>query len=166
MSDGKEPPPGHDHAPVVERLVRVDAVEGDHAWVIADRRGGCGSCAERGGCGHAALREDVPPMRLKVPNRLAAEPGEWVVLGIRSDSLLGSSMLAYGLPLGGFLGGAMAGAVVAPAAAIGGGVVGLAAMLGVCRWLFARRARQGRAPAQPRMIRFAPPPMRDGCIKA
>ncbi len=165
MSDGKEPPPGRHDAPVVERLVRVEAVEGGDAWVLADRMGGCGGCSEKGGCGHAALMGDAPPMRLKIANRLGAAPGEWVVLGIASGSLLGSLMLAYGLPLCGFLAGAVAGAAFGPEAAIFGGVAGLGLMLPVCRRIFRARAGAGNAPAEPRMLRFAPPPGRDGCAK-
>lgn len=162
MSDGKEPPPGRHDAPVVERLVRVEAIEGDSAWVLADRMGGCGGCSEKGGCGHAALMGEAPPMRLKIANRLDAQAGEWVVLGVTSGSLLGSLMLAYGLPLGGFLAGALAGSAFGSVAAMLGGAVGLGLMLLLCRRIF--RAR-GDAPAEPRMLRFAPPPVRDGCTK-
>ncbi len=162
MSDGKEPPPGRHDAPVVERLVRVDAIEGDSAWVLADRMGGCGGCSEKGGCGHAALMGEAPPMRLKIANRLGAHAGEWVVLGVTSGSLLGSLMLAYGLPLGGFLAGALAGSALGSVAAMLGGAAGLGLMLLLCRRIFRTR---GDAPAEPRMLRFAPPPVRDGCTK-
>lgn len=166
MSDGKEPPPGRHDAPVVERLVRVDAIEGANAWVLADRMGGCGGCSEKGGCGHAALMGEAPPMRLKIANRLAAEPGEWVVLGVASGSLLGSLLLAYGLPLGGFLAGTVIGSALSPVAAMLGGAVGLGLMLLVCRRIFRARSRSGEAAAEPRMLRFAPPPGRGGCTKA
>lgn len=165
MSDGKESSPGLANAPVVERLVRVDAVEGESAWVLADRMGGCGGCSEKGGCGHAALMGEAPPMRLKIANRLNAAPDEWVVLGVTSGSLLGSLMLAYGLPLGGFLGGALLGASIAPVAAMLGGAVGLGLMLLVCRRIFRARGAAGDVTAEPRMLRFAPPPVRDGCTK-
>ena len=111
MSDGMDPPPEQRQAPVVERLVRVDAVEGGDAWVLADRAGGCGGCSEKGGCGHAGLMGEMPPVRIRVANRLGAQPGDWVVLGLSSEALLGSLALAYGLPLGGFLLGAVAGLV-------------------------------------------------------
>ncbi len=165
MSDGKEPPPGRHDAPVVERLVRVDAIEGGNAWVLADRVGGCGGCSEKGGCGHAALMGEAPPMRLRIANRLDAEPGEWVVLGMASGSLLGSLMLAYGLPLGGFIAGAVLGSLANPLAAMLGGAAGLGLMLLLCRRIFRARAVAGEAPAEPRMLRFAPPPVRDGCTK-
>ena len=165
MSDGKEPSPGLANAPVVERLVRVDAVDGDKAWVLADRMGGCGGCSEKGGCGHAALMGDAPPMRLKIANRLQAAPGEWVVLGVTSGSLLGAVMTAYGLPLGGFLAGAVIGSLIGSVAAMLGGAAGLVLMLLVCRRIFRARSVVGDAPAEPRMLRFAPPPVRDGCTK-
>lgn len=165
MSDGKEPPLGRHDALVVERLVRVEAVDGGDAWVLAERAGGCGGCSEKGGCGHAGLMGEAPPMRLKIANRLDAEPGEWVVLGVASGSLLGSLMLAYGLPLAGFLAGAMLGAAFGSAAAILAGAAGFGLMLLVCRRIFRARSRRGEAPAEPRMLRFAPPPVRDGCTK-
>ena len=162
MSDGMGPPPGTQEAPVVERLVRVDAVENGDAWVTADRMGGCGGCPEKGGCGHAALLGDMPPVRIRIENRLGVRPGDWVMLGVPSASLIGSAGLAYGLPLVGFLAGAITGAEFGAGVAIAAGVGGLALMALACRYVFT--ARRGD-PARPVMLRLAPAPERGGCSK-
>lgn len=148
---------------MVERLVRVDAVENGHAWVVAERGGGCGACSEKGGCGHAALMGEMPPVRIKVLNRLDVRPGDWVVLGLPSGALLGSLTLAYGLPLGGFLLGAVAGAAFGAGAAIVAAAAGLALALAAGRFVFASRRAD---PARPAMLRLAAAPIRDGCTKA
>lgn len=148
---------------VVERLVRVDAVDNGDAWVVVARGGGCGGCSEKGGCGHAALTGELPPVRLKVPNRLGVRAGDWVVLGLSSGALLGSLTLAYGLPLGGFLLGALAGAAFGAGAAIAAAVAGLALAFAAGRFLFASRRVEA---ARPAMLRLAAAPVRDGCTKA
>lgn len=163
MSDGMDPPPEQRQAPVVERLVRVDAIEGEDAWVLADRAGGCGGCAARRGCGHAGLMGEMPPVRIRVANRLGARPGDWVVLGMSSGALVGSLALAYGLPLLGFLLGAVAGAAFGAGAAIAAAVGGLALALALGRFAFASRRID---PARPAMLRPAAAPPRDGCPKA
>ncbi len=150
-------------APVVERLVRVEAVEGRLARVTADRLGGCGGCSERSGCGHAALMGDRPPLRLTVENTLAARPGDWVVVGMPAAGLLGPLLWAYGLPLGGFLAGVLAGAGFGSAGAMACGAAGLAVGVLAGRRLFAARREKGRETGEPRMLRRAEPPADGRC---
>lgn len=138
---------------VVERLVRVEAVAAGEAWVTAAR--GCGGCADKGACGHAELFGAPPPARIKVADSLGVRPGEWVVLGLPEGALLGALALAYGLPLGGFVLGALAGAAFGAGAAIAAAALGLGLALGLARFVFAPR----RA-ARPTMLRRAAAPAR------
>jgi len=155
MSDGRVPPPGRQDAPVVERPVRVESLEGGFAWVVADRAGGCSGCPEKGGCGHAALLGEAPPIRLKVDNRLNARPGEWVAIGLPSSGLIASLGVAYGLPVLGFLAGTLAGSAFGgTAAAMLGGVCGL----GLAFLAGRRLCAAGRGRATPVMLRKVPPP--------
>jgi len=140
---------------MAERPVRVESLEGDFAWVSADRRSGCSGCPEKGGCGHAALFGDAPPIRLKVDNRLNARPGEWVVIGLPSGGLVASLALAYGLPVLGFLAGTLVGSGLGgTAAAMLGGACGL----GLAFLAGRRLCAAGRGRATPVMVRKVPPP--------
>ncbi len=163
MSEDEGFAPGGDGTPVVERLVRVEAVDGRFAQVTADRLGGCGGCSEKSGCGHAALMGDRPPLRLTVENVLAAQPGDWVVIGMPSAGLLGALGWAYGLPLGGFLAGVLAGASFGSAAAFFCGAAGMAAGLLAGRRRFAARREKGQETGEPRMLRRADPPGNQRC---
>jgi len=155
MSDGRVPPSERDRAPMAERPVRVESLDGGFAWVSADRRGGCSSCPDKGGCGHAALLGEAPPIRLKVDNRLHARPGDWVVVGLPSSGLMASMALAYGLPVLGFLAGTLLGSAVGGTAAA---MIGGAAGLGSAFLAGRRLCAAGRGRTTPVMLRKVPPP--------
>lgn len=154
MSEQNALPPGRADAPVVERTVRVESVEDGFAWVVAEKMSGCGGCSEKAGCAHAALSADARPLRLRVENRLGAQPGDWVGIGMPAASLLGSMGLAYGLPVAGFLAGVLAGSAAGTLAAMAGGAAGFVLALFGCRRLLAGREQV----AAPAMLRRMPPP--------
>lgn len=128
------------------------------ALVEADFGGGCGSgmCA-KGGCGAAVLaqlfsRNPRGPMR--VANPIQARPGERVIVGVEEGMLVRSTLIAYLLPLGMLLGGALAGRAWLPESdglAVVGALAGLAVGWGLARALGRRQARS----AQPVILRRA-----------
>jgi sigma-E factor negative regulatory protein RseC len=148
---------------VVERLVRVEAVDGRRALVTAGRMGGCGGCSEQGGCAHVALMGNRPPLSLAVENTLAVRPGEWVVIGMPAAGLLSALGWAYGLPLGGFLAGVLAGAGFGSVAALACGGAGLLAGVLAGRRRFAVRRGKDKETGEPRMLRRAEPPANGRC---
>ncbi len=85
---------------MIENEAVVTHIEGDFAWLTVERQGGCSSCSS-GGCGTASLASlfGQRPTPLRVDNRLQAQPGEQVVIGIEERSLLIGALLIYLLPL-------------------------------------------------------------------
>lgn len=140
----------------MERVVTVARLEGDWAWVAAGPVEACGSCGQRGLC---TVAQGPGKFRLRVENRLHALPGERVVIAVAPASLLSGALVAYGLPLCGFLAGILAGAGFGTVAAVITGLGGLAAG----GWLARRRLAAARG-GGPAMLRRAGPA--DGCGKA
>lgn len=95
---------------MLEQHAIVLKTEGDLAWVEARESGTCGSCGS-GGCSTRRLadlfgrRERAFP----VENKLRAEAGERVVIGIPPGALWKSAFRLYGLPLLLILAGALIG---------------------------------------------------------
>jgi sigma-E factor negative regulatory protein RseC len=132
---------------MTEASARVCRVEGDTAWVVSEAPASCGVCAGKG-CGNSVFARLLHAEEPEYPvlNRIDARPGDAVVVAIEDGALLGAAARAYLLPLALLLGGALAGSPFGEAAAVLGGLFGLAAAI---LWL-----RRARGPARPAIIRL------------
>lgn len=137
---------------MIEEQARVVAVAGDMAEVATLRHSACGHCAAKNGCGTSLLAAWFPQRELtfRLRNPVDARVGDTVVIGLNEDALQRSSLLLYGLPLIGLLGGAIVGersfaALAWPAelGAVTGSLLGLAAALWIVRKRSERRVRYG-----------------------
>ena len=85
---------------------RVVAVEPDAVWIEADRSAACNKCAARAGCGQGALsallQSGKGRVRATSGETLSAAQcnvGDQVVIRVPEATLLGGTLLIYGLPL-------------------------------------------------------------------
>ena len=85
---------------------RVVAIESDAVWVEADRSSACGKCSARAGCGHGALAALLQHGKGRVravsgSDLTVAECqlGDEVTIRIPEATLLGGTLMIYGLPL-------------------------------------------------------------------
>lgn len=85
----------------------VTAVEGDEAVIRFERTEACKKC------GACQLGQDGE-MLLRVQNTLGAKTGDRVGVALREGELFAASLLAYGLPLAGLIGGLLLGGALAP----------------------------------------------------
>lgn len=130
---------------------RVRALEGDQAWVEVAQ--GCGRCQEEGGCGGQSLTQIFcsGPKRYLVRNEPGAAVGDEVRVAVSQGSIRQAANLAYVLPIGACLGGAIVGEQLAgDVAAMLGGVVGLVAGFALQGWR-GRRLRRNDV-AQPYIL--------------
>lgn len=96
---------------MIEESGLVVAVRGDEADVVTERRSVCGHCAAQGACGTSLLDRFLGrrPSHVVARNQAGANVGERVVLGIAEQDLLGLSVAAYLVPIGGLLAGMLLG---------------------------------------------------------
>ena len=83
----------------------VEKVDNEFAWVRAQRKGGCGSCASRS---HCSRIDGGKFMLVKVTNTLNAQKGDIVAFYINSAILLKYTFIVYIIPVLGLLIGALA----------------------------------------------------------
>ena len=149
---------------MIEERASVVAVEGDFAWVEAERASGCSGCASRGSCGTSALAGAMGRRRARVKalNRVGAQPGERVVIGLQELALVRGTLAVYLVPLAGLFAGGLAGEVISrlpgsagsgELAAVLGAGLGLWAGLAWARGWMRRRA--GDAGMLPVILRRA-----------
>jgi sigma-E factor negative regulatory protein RseC len=139
---------------MIEQEATVVAVSGEFAEVEAQRRSACGDCSAKAGCGSALLAGlfGKRPSRLRVLNRIQAQPGDQVVIGMREGAFLRAAVAMYTLPLVAMIAGsigaqwlaARSGATTTELASLLGGLLGLIAGLGWVR-RFARRSARDEA---------------------
>jgi sigma-E factor negative regulatory protein RseC len=88
---------------MIEKTAVVISISKGYAWVSSDDIQGCGSCSsnESSQCSsnNLQLYSQTRLERMQVSNPFHAKPGDQVIVGLPSDSLLKSSLLAYLLPL-------------------------------------------------------------------
>lgn len=120
---------------------------------------GCGQCPPRSACSGRVLSAVFPlrARRFLVRDGVGVRVGDEVVVAAAEGALGRSSAAVYAVSLAGVLGGAAAGAAMAPApgdaAAVLGAACGLAtAFIAIRRWAGSPRSRLG---ATPRVIRAA-----------
>ena len=78
-----------------EELATVVAIEGDHAWVVCERRSACSGCQQQSNCGTGTVAKAFPLKAPRLRVRLTAEVrvGQQVRLGIPQESLLRGAAL-------------------------------------------------------------------------
>jgi sigma-E factor negative regulatory protein RseC len=140
---------------MIEEYGRVVDVNDGVAWIEGVRTGTCSACSVHGGCGAGAIAKMLGQrrLRLRAINRIDAEIGDQVVIGIPETGLLYGSLAVYAVPLLALLGGALAGDRLGTGdgAAIAGAVAGLCAGLA---WLRHFSHRNRNHPAyQPVVLR-------------
>lgn len=146
---------------MIERA-RVVAVEADACWVEAVAQSGCGACASGQGCGGGVIARLRGPRRshLRVPLDATLRPAvdDMVEIGLREHSVLRASALAYLLPLGGIMAGAVLGERLAGDAASDAWSMAAAAAGFVLAALGARALARhpGSGIAEPVLLRVCP----------
>ncbi|MCB1774265.1 MAG: SoxR reducing system RseC family protein [Gammaproteobacteria bacterium] len=131
---------------MIEAEARVTGIDREYAEVVTLRQSACGSCAASKGCGTSLIAAWFPQreLRFRLRNDIGAEAGDRVVLGLDEGSLQRGSLLLYAVPLGGLLGGAIAGDRLLPAiglsAELGAIVGGLLGLIGALRFVSNRSA--------------------------
>ncbi len=86
---------------MIEKKAYVVAKDGIYAWVEAERSSGCQGCAISQGCGTGAVANYLGDKlaRLRTVNRIGAEIGDEVIVGIPESALIGGSFMLYTVPL-------------------------------------------------------------------
>ncbi len=80
----------------------ISSIEGEFAYVDAQRQSGCSGCASSSGCGTSALATlftNASQSSIKVRNRLNVQVGDHVILTLDESRLIKHSFMAYGVPL-------------------------------------------------------------------
>lgn len=127
----------------------VVGVEGNTVLVKL-HSGGCGRCHEPGGCGGQSLTQMMSSeKRYRVPNTIAAQVGDPVLILIDSTLVRRAAWQAYGLPLLLCISGALLGQWLAGdlAALIGAGL----GLFGAWLKLRAHRLDAGNSEKQPQL---------------
>lgn len=123
---------------MIEEQGRVVAVEPGAVWVETLRKSTCSSCSANAACGQGLMeRLGVGRQRgyLRALSQLQLSVGDSVVIGVREDLLVRSSLLVYLFPLLGLL----AAALAAESLELAEPLVILAGLAGLfCTWLLVR----------------------------
>jgi sigma-E factor negative regulatory protein RseC len=119
---------------MIEAQARVVAKHDGSVDVVAVRQSACGSCAVKNGCGTSLIAAwfERRQNRFRLRDTLDAEVGDAVVVGLDEGLLQRGALLLYAVPLGGLIGGAVAGdmlfariGLAAELGAVGAGLLGL-----------------------------------------
>ncbi|MDO8697495.1 MAG: transcriptional regulator [Pseudomonadales bacterium RIFCSPLOWO2_12_59_9] len=95
---------------MIEEPGRVVGLEEGAVWVETLRKSTCSSCSANAGCGQGLLDKLAISSRrgtVRVLTDLQLRVGDNVIIGLREDALLRSSLLVYLLPLLGLFAGAL-----------------------------------------------------------
>jgi sigma-E factor negative regulatory protein RseC len=86
---------------MIEESATVISAGDGYAIVETQRQAACGACADASGCSTSVLSGlfKRSHTRFKVSNPIHAKAGEQVVIGLRENTFLKVSFLAYLLPL-------------------------------------------------------------------
>ena len=86
---------------MIEETARVVQCQDNFAWVETNRKSACDSCSMNKGCGTGAISKIFGDKRtrLKVINKINADVGDNVLIGINESALLAGSFLVYLLPI-------------------------------------------------------------------
>lgn len=143
---------------MIEESGRIVRLDGDYAVVDTERRSSCNSCSVQKGCGSGSLAQlfGTRTHQIRALNRIGAQAGDEVVLGIDETMLVRGSILVYLLPLLGLIAGGLLGQTLSPQLNLSGSelpsILGALAGLGLSfAWLVRRNrhwARQGSFQAE------------------
>jgi sigma-E factor negative regulatory protein RseC len=137
---------------MIEETGRVVAIDGELAQVEVGRRSACGGCSAKSGCGTSLLAEWFPSRKLMfvVRNDIGARCGDAVTIGLEERRLQNASLLLYGAPLIGLVGGAILGDALASTVgfnaelmAVLTGLLGLSGALALVRGVSRNRRADG-----------------------
>lgn len=86
---------------MIQQKATIVELEGNIAWVEAERQSTCGQCAVRKGCGTGLLAKHVGKKftRIAVPRTENMEPGQQVNVSIPEEALVQGAALMYLLPI-------------------------------------------------------------------
>ncbi len=135
----------------------VIGLEGAYARVSTRKRGACEGCGQNGLCFGTGADD---PDDLLVRNSISAQVGDTVTFGLPDGSMTRAGMIAYLLPLGGLIAGAMLGQSLSiadwtqDAKAMSGGAVGFAVSFGLAMLL--DRLLKGSARYEARVLEVVP----------
>ena len=129
---------------------RIERIDGNTVWVQIEAPASCGACAGRG-CGssvYARIWHQTPPS-YRLENRIGAQVGDAVVIGLPAGALWRAALWAYALPL--LLAVLGAGLLTrwGDAAALAGALIGL--LLGALAMRFLGGRGVGQSPV---LLRF------------
>lgn len=112
---------------MIWQVARVLSRDGDRLTLVFSAPEQCRRCTRGEGCGAGVFARlfGRRETRVELPDGCGATPDEWVRVGLEPRDLAAAAILHYGLPLAGFLCGAIAGH-----AAMSGGVAGDLVALG------------------------------------
>lgn len=79
----------------------VVLIDGDSTWIETQRQSACGQCSASKGCGTSVLSKVVGNKlsRMKAINKIDAQVGDEVIVGLNESSLLKGAFMSYLLPL-------------------------------------------------------------------
>lgn len=127
---------------MIEESARVRGIEGEFAWVEAQRESTCGQCAANKGCGTAVLGKVLGRRRtfVRARNLRGASVGDEVVIGIREGALVRGSLAVYAVPVAGLLAGAafgryLAGQLLSGSVELVSVVAGLTGLIAGTAWV-------------------------------
>ena len=85
---------------ITENAIIV-SIESNQTWIETQRKSACGQCSANKGCGTSVLSKVIGNKlsRMKAINKINAEVGDEVIVGLNEQSLLKGAFMAYILPL-------------------------------------------------------------------
>jgi sigma-E factor negative regulatory protein RseC len=90
---------------MIEEIATVMSVGSGYAEILPEAGTSCSSCASTSSCSSSVSAfnfftgKKTEPRTLRVINTVAARPGDKVIVGVKPNSILKGSVLAYLLPL-------------------------------------------------------------------
>ena len=79
----------------------VVLIENNQTWIETQRKSACGQCSANKGCGTSVLSKVLGNKlsKMKAINKIDAQVGDQVVVGLNESSLLKGAFIIYMLPL-------------------------------------------------------------------
>ena len=79
----------------------VVLIENNQTWIETQRKSACGQCSANKGCGTSVLSKVLGNKlsKMKAINKIDAQVGDQVVVGLNEGSLLKGAFIIYMLPL-------------------------------------------------------------------